>query len=194
MNMTIEQSIFKEASFIEQSLHLLREHSMETYAHCMRVGALAANIAKFIGMENEKIEQLRICGLMHDIGKLMIPKEILAKESRLTSAEYEQIKSHPYEGYRMVKKYLSHTVADAVLYHHERMDGSGYPYGVKHDVISLEARIIMIADCFDAMTVDRSYKPAITSDEALNELRTLSGKYDLCLCEALDSIVWKENR
>ena len=188
-----EQSFFKEASFIEHSLHLLREHSLETYTHCMRVGALAASIAQFIGLDTEKAERLRICGLMHDIGKLMIPKEILSKEDRLTSAEFELIKSHPYEGYQMVKQFLSDTVADVVLRHHERMDGSGYPYGVKQDTISLEARIIMIADCFDAMTVKRSYKPAITSDEALNELRALSGKYDLCLCVALDNIVWKEN-
>ena len=189
MSISLLQISTKEDIFIDMTLDQIEAYSTETYLHCVRVGDLAARIAREIGLTTNRVELLRVCGLMHDIGKLTIPIEILSKSSQLTPLEYKIIKKHTLEGYWMAKDNLPDTVAKAILLHHERLDGSGYPFGLMGDQIPLEARIVMLADCYDAMTFNRSYKKAISSVQALDELSTMLKCYDPDIFDVLKDIV-----
>jgi len=123
-------------------------------------------------------EIIRKGALLHDIGKIGIPERILGKNGKLTNEEYEIIKSHPILGHNMIKHigdFDKNGVLDIILYHHERYDGKGYPKGLKGDQIPLFARIVGIADTFDAMTTKRVYRDAFDIEEALNEIRKNKG-------------------
>ena len=151
-----------------------------TAGHQLRVAELATAIGEEMGLCSDKIEAIRYAGLVHDIGKLAVPAEILAKPSELTAAEYAIIKSHPEQAYDILKEIdFPWPVADIVLQHHERLDGSGYPQGLKGDEIRLESRIIAVADVVEAMSSHRPYRPARGIDAALEEIRRNKGKlYD----------------
>jgi diguanylate cyclase (GGDEF)-like protein len=146
-----------------------------TGSHSQRVGELAARIATRMNADPELIELIRLAGSLHDLGKLAIPEEILRKPAPLTDAERLVLERHPQIGYRMLESLGVDPVADWVLHHHERWDGAGYPDGRFGDQIPLGARIIFVADAFDAMTTDRVYRRRLTTDDAIAELYRCSG-------------------
>lgn len=151
-----------------------------TAGHQQRVTQFACAIAKEMGLLEDRIKAIRVAGLLHDIGKLHVPAEILAKPGKLTGAEYELIKCHAQIGYEILKTVaFSGPVAEIVLEHHERMDGSGYPKGLSGDDILLESRILGVSDVVEAMSSHRPYRPAIGMDGALLEiLRNKGTLYD----------------
>ncbi len=151
-----------------------------TFGHQKKVSEIASLIAEELNLPQKEIEKIRIAGLLHDIGKIAIPGEILNKPARLNALEFEMVKIHPKVGYEILKKvnFLS-DVAEIILQHHERLDGSGYPNGLKQGEILLPARILAVADVVEAMTSHRPYRPASSIEDVIEELRMNSGKlYD----------------
>jgi diguanylate cyclase (GGDEF)-like protein/putative nucleotidyltransferase with HDIG domain len=146
-----------------------------TGSHSERVGELAARIARRLGLDDEQVELTRLAGSLHDLGKLAIPEEILRKNGTLTDSERLVLERHPQIGFRMLDSLGVDPVADIVLHHHERWDGAGYPDRLIGDQIPLGARIIFVADAYDAMTWDRVYRPKRSSEAALAELRRCAG-------------------
>ncbi len=151
-----------------------------TSGHQKKVAILATAIAEKMGMDEETIEAINTTSLIHDIGKLKIPTSILTKPGRLTDVEFKMIKTHPVVGYEILKDIrFPYPVADIVLQHHERLDGSGYPKGLKSKDISLEAKVIAVADAMEAMTSHRPYRPSLGLDKAIEEINKGNGKlYD----------------
>jgi diguanylate cyclase (GGDEF)-like protein/putative nucleotidyltransferase with HDIG domain len=146
-----------------------------TGSHSERVASLASQIADQLGLPTNEIELTRLAGSLHDLGKLAIPEEILRKPAALTDAERLVLERHPQIGYRMLESLGVDPIADWVLHHHERWDGQGYPDGLAGEDIPLGARIIFVADAFDAMTSDRIYRAALTFDEAVTEVERCAG-------------------
>ncbi len=157
-----------------------------THGHSERVTELSVMLGREIAISSEELENLRIAGLLHDIGKIGIPEGILNKPGRLTDEEFEIIKSHPDLGVRILKKVeFLHPIIPFILHHHERFDGRGYPAGLAGDRIPLCARIITVADTYDAMTSDRPYRKALDQQTALEEvLRCKGTQFDPQVAEA----------
>src|SRR5919201_5329785 len=147
-----------------------------TRGHSTRVTAFAEAIARRLGWDEERLEQLRVGGRLHDVGKLGVPKEVLCKRGRLDPEEFDEIRQHPTLGTKLLLRLTAFRGAfPYVLYHHERWDGKGYPTGRAGDEIPLEARVLAVADAFDAMTSDRPYRRALSHDEALAEVERCAG-------------------
>lgn len=165
---------------------LCEMRDLYTAGHEQNVGNLAEAICAELGFDASRQEGMRVMGYLHDIGKIDIPIEILVKPSRLTLQEFELVKNHVNAGYNAIKDIsFPWPLAKAVLEHHERLDGSGYPQGLKGDEISMEGRILAVADVYDAITSHRPYRPGLGSDIALGELKLGSGKiYDKTVVEA----------
>jgi len=158
-----------------------------TRSHCQTVSQLASTIAAELGFDGERLDKLRLAGLLHDVGKIGIPDAILNKPSKLTDEEYELMKRHSLLGFDIVDAAGLHTEARWVRHHHERVDGRGYPDGLARDEIPLESRIILVADAFEAMTSDRPYRQAPGRDFALEELRRGAGsQFDPAVVDALE--------
>jgi putative nucleotidyltransferase with HDIG domain len=142
-----------------------------TAGHSQRVQRIAVALGEELGLEREKLDVLRFAGLFHDIGKIAVPDAILMKPDRLTELEFEIVKRHPEDGARIVGRlHRLHAAVPAVLHHHERWDGRGYPDGLSGDRIPPEAAIVGLADAVDAMTTDRPYSSARTLDDAADEI------------------------
>lgn len=157
-----------------------------TAGHEKRVAQLAVATAHEMGLPETQIEGIHIGGLIHDIGKIQVPAEILSYPGRLSKAQFELIKAHPQAGYDIIKGIeFPWPVAQMILQHHERLDGSGYPQGLKGDEISLEARILAVADVVEAMASHRPYRPGLGIDKALEEISRNSGvHYDAAAVDA----------
>ncbi|MBA3037256.1 MAG: PAS domain S-box protein [Desulfobacterium sp.] len=157
-----------------------------TSGHQKRVSKLARLIAQEIGLPNDTVENIRMAGVVHDIGKMSVPSEILSKPSRLTDIEMRLIKTHPASGYEILKDAcLPYPIAEIVLQHHERIDGSGYPNCLEGEQILLEAKIISVADVVEAISSHRPYRPAFGVDIALEEIRKNRGiLYDAKVVDA----------
>lgn len=148
-----------------------------TAGHQRRVGNLSAMIAAKMNMNLELCELLRIIGYIHDIGKIVVPTEILSKPGELSALEMSLIREHSQRGFDMLSNVeLPKTVRDTILQHHERCNGSGYPLGITKSSIMPEAKILMVADVVEAMTSHRPYRPALGLDAALTEITQNSGK------------------
>jgi HD-GYP domain-containing protein (c-di-GMP phosphodiesterase class II) len=164
--------------------------------HDRRVALLAAGLGRALGMPVEEQEILARAGLLHDVGKLGIPREILLKNGPLTEEEWRIMRTHPELGTQMAASMFGSTDRFAremlaVLHHHERMDGGGYPHGLASAEIPIEARIVAVADTFDALTSDRPYRKACSAREARRVLREEAGsrldaRAVTALCDALD--------
>ena len=159
-----------------------------TAGHQRRVSNLAVSIAEKLGLDQQMIDGVHFGAMIHDIGKISVPAEILSKPSRLTAAEYEIIKAHSEIGFDILNDIdFPWPIAEMVYQHHERLDGSGYPQGLSGDEIMLEAKIIAVADVVEAITSHRPYRPALGVEEALSEIREGRGKrydpavVDVCL-------------
>ncbi len=147
-----------------------------TMGHCQRVKELCCEIAKRLNFSEAEVQMLEYAAILHDIGKIGIRASILHKKGKLTVEEYNEIKKHPIISYNILKdvKFLQDGL-DAILQHHERFDGTGYPYGLKGEEISIYGRILCIADAFDAMTSSRPYRKAMSVKEALEEIKRCKG-------------------
>lgn len=165
---------------ISAFLKLLEMHDPYTKDHCTNVASLAFRLADKLGVSDDFKAKIHYAALIHDIGKSIIPKEILNKPGPLTAPEYEQIKMHPAYGAQALAQVSPlEEITLAVRHHHERCDGQGYPAGLSMDEIPLMARIISICDSYDAMTNDRPYRTALTHDDAMQEiLRSAGGQFD----------------
>jgi PAS domain S-box-containing protein/putative nucleotidyltransferase with HDIG domain len=150
---------------------LVEKKDMYTVGHQHRTAQLAKAIAVDMGLPREQVNCIFISALIHDIGKIFVSGSILNKNGPLTKEEYDIIKKHPEAGYEVLKTIdFPWPIADIILQHHERLDGSGYPYGLKEDKIYLESRIISVADVVEAITFARPYRPAFGVDKALEEV------------------------
>ena len=144
--------------------------------HARRVTELADAVAGRLGWDDERRTLLRIGGALHDVGKLAVPEEILSKPGPLDDDERAQVERHPWAGARIVWSHRElRPVVPAVLFHHERFDGGGYPAGRAGEEIPAEARVLAVADAFDAMTSDRPYRLALPPEQALEELERCAG-------------------
>jgi len=161
-------------------VHNMRQSSDITYAHSINVAMICHTIAKWIGMSEDEATLAFTCGILHDIGKLRIPDEIINKTEKLTKEEFDLLKTHPIEGYNMLKELpIDKHIKNAALMHHERADGSGYPIGMKGNDIDKFARIVAIADVYEAATAPRVYRKSMSPFEVF-ELFEKEGiqKYD----------------
>ena len=157
-----------------------------TGSHSSRVADLAARLAERVGLDEEQVELTRLAGSLHDLGKLAIPEEILRKPGPLTDPERLVLERHPQIGFRMLESLGVDPVAEWVLHHHERWDGSGYPDRLSALRIPLGARILFVADAYDAMTSDRVYRSRLTAEAALEELGRCAGtQFDPEIVQAL---------
>ena len=151
-----------------------------TAGHQQKVADLATAIAREMKLDDTRIDQLRTAAIIHDIGKIYVPSDILSRPGRLTDMEFNLIKTHSQNGYDIVKSMdFPCNVAKTVIQHHERLDGSGYPNGLKSEDTLLEAKILAVADVIEAMASHRPYRQALGIDKALEEISKNRGKlYD----------------
>ena len=157
-------------------LSTLREKSYETEEHAGRMKELSLKLGKKVGLSGTELDRLSLLTSLHDIGKITIPQELLNKEEPLTDHEWELIKKHTEAGYRIVSSMDQFSdIAEYILHHHERWDGSGYPEGLKGEDIPLLSRILSIVDAYDVMTSGRPYKEPISKEEALQEILDCAG-------------------
>ncbi len=173
-------SEMSETSNLEQSLQaistMLEKRDPYTAGHQQRVADLAEKIALELGLSKEQAHGIRLAGIVHDIGKIQTPAEVLTKPGKLTDIEFSLIKLHPQTGYDILKNIkFPWPIAEAVLQHHERLDGSGYPQGLKGKKIILEARIISVADVVEAMSSHRPYRAGLGLGAALEEITSKRG-------------------
>jgi putative nucleotidyltransferase with HDIG domain len=152
-----------------------------TAGHQRRVTRLAEAIACELGLDEEVVQGLRLASQVHDVGKIAVPAEILSKPGRLHSYEYQLVQAHSRVGHDILQSIeFARPVAEIVLQHHERIDGSGYPLGLTNGDILIESRILCVADTVEAMASHRPYRPALGLDKALEEIREGSGtRYDV---------------
>lgn len=147
-----------------------------TRGHSERVAMLSAMLAERVGYSSEAAERIRISGLVHDVGKIGVPEAVLCKPARLTDAEFELIKRHPTIGHEIIKDIPDlHDLLPGVLHHHERWDGNGYPAGIAGEAIPHMARIMALADTFDAMSSNRAYRSGLPREKVLAEFRRCAG-------------------
>ncbi|HZW25395.1 MAG TPA: HD-GYP domain-containing protein [Gallionella sp.] len=169
------------------SLARLKNKDEYTYMHSVAVCALMVALARTMGFNDQQTRQAGLAGLLHDVGKMMIPAAILDKPGKLTEAEFETMKSHPLEGHRMLLggKDIGEVALDVCLHHHEKMDGSGYPHGLAGGEISLYARMGAVCDVYDAITSNRPYKNGWEPAESIRKMAEWSkGHFDPRIFEA----------
>jgi len=156
-----------------------------TVGHQRQVSQIACNIGQEMGLSEDRLQDLRIASTLHDLGKVAIPADLLAKPGKLTTLEFALIKTHPQVAYNILKPItLPGNTAKIILQHHERLNGSGYPQGLKGVEILLEARILCVADVMEAMCHDRPYRASLTMADSLEELTRNKGiLYDVAVVE-----------
>ena len=162
-----------------------------TQGHQVRVSRVASLLAREMAFTDEDAAQVELAALVHDVGKLSVPAEILSKPGPLTAVEFELVKTHSAYGYEILKSIdFGAPIAEIVLQHHERMDGSGYPSGLRGEEIRLESRILCVADVVEAMASHRPYRPAVGLQSAVQEISSHPERYDpgvVSACLALDA-------
>jgi putative nucleotidyltransferase with HDIG domain len=161
-----------------------------TASHQRRVAQLACAIAKEMGLTDEQICGIRITGVVHDIGKIAVPGDILNKPGKLSAEEFSIVKTHPQVAYDILRNLeFPWPVAETVLQHHERLNGSGYPRGISGEAIILEARILCVADVIESMASHRPYRPALGEAKALDEIMQNRGiLYDPTVADACSKL------
>lgn len=187
-----ERNISRE--IIKTLVKVLEYYDGYTRGHSENVANYAKWIAEELGFNVEQQDELYVCGLVHDIGKILIPNHILNKPERLTTEEYEVMSKHSQYGYEMLNesKHLSR-IAKIILHHHEHWDGKGYPKELKHDAIPIESQILMVADTWDAMRSERVYRKSKTENEAKDELIRCSGsQFSPIIVEAMFRVLGRD--
>lgn len=168
----------------------LRRRDDRTGEHCERVARLAVDLGGALGLTPEVIERLRLAGLVHDVGKIGVPDDVLFKPGALTDDERQRMVRHPAIASEILAPLAgAASIAELVLSHHEAPDGSGYPRGLSGEQLSLEARVLHVTDAFDALVAERPYKAARSPVDALATLRAAPEKFDAACVEALAKLV-----
>jgi len=179
-----ELEVQKSLARVEQTLdatahavaRIVESRDPYTAGHQQRVAHLACAIAGKLGLDADRVRGIHLAGSLHDVGKIAIPAEILAKPGKLTKTEFDLVKSHAEVGYEILKEIqFSHPIADMVRQHHEKLDGTGYPLGLKGDAILLESRILAVADVVEAVASHRPYRAALGIDKAIEIVKTGKG-------------------
>lgn len=175
MEMTADvfNPIFRKTGIVQRDAAAIERVDGYTYHHCTRIKDYSVELWKKLGQPIERVSIIRWGAYFHDIGKLAVPIDILNKKGKLTSEEWETMKSHTTLGAEMMRNHEVEWLRDAAFLveeHHERFDGKGYPCGLKGNEISLEAAIVAVVDSFDAMTTNRVYRKALSIDEAVQEI------------------------
>ena len=183
-NSQLEEKVREKTSSLQTTLNgivsalamVVEMRDPYTAGHQLRVSRLACAIAQEIGLSEEQIRGIQVMGCLHDIGKIIVPAEILSKPSKLTDYEFNMIKAHPEAGYNILKGIIfPWPVATAVFQHHERINGSGYQSGCSGDEIIIEAKIIAVSDVIESMASHRPYRPALGIEAALEEIQKNEG-------------------
>ena len=179
---------------ILQIVKIVDAKDQYTAGHSVRVAEYSEKIARKLKLDEYNIELLVNLANLHDLGKIQIDLSILNKSGSFNKSDWEEVKKHPAVGYNIVKEItFLKSEASAILHHHERIDGKGYPDGIKGDELSLFAKILTVADSYDAMTTDRPYRRALTLEEAINELDRNSGtQFDPKICGAMMELLEEE--
>lgn len=173
---------------LNEILDQLQAVDGDTLNHCTRVKELSMGIAYYLRYNDGPLLDLFYAAKFHDVGKSKVPVEILLKPGRLTAEEYEVMKTHSRSTYEMIREFYGERVATIAFEHHEHLDGKGYPRGLHGDQISLAARIICVADAYDAMVVTRPYHTGLSREAALAELRRCQGsQFDSTVVDALET-------
>lgn len=168
----IEKSYFETIQLLVKTMEVTDHY---TKGHSDRVAQMARSLGYI--MQFDKVDQLYTAALMHDIGKVSIPQHILNKPGKLTEEEFELIQNHPIAGHKILEaSFVFEEVKEIILHHHEKFDGTGYPYGLMEEAIPLGSRILSVVDVFDALTSDRAYREALSIDHALQIITRDSGK------------------
>lgn len=160
---------------VAKLLEVLRLRDPSVAEHGQRTAEVAVAIGVEMGCSVDTLDRLFLASQLHDIGKLGVPETILWKPAGLSHAEWREIRTHPEVGHRLVADVVHRDVAAAILYHHERADGDGYPFGLDARSVPLTARIVQVADAFDAMTSERPYQPPLPTITALDEIERCAG-------------------
>ncbi|MFA5451216.1 MAG: HD domain-containing phosphohydrolase [Dehalococcoidales bacterium] len=181
----IRQSFFNAITSLAYALEARDEY---TSGHSNRVTETAVSIAHHLGLPPEEVEVIRVASTVHDIGKIGIKENVLNKPGKLTANEYEHVKSHPEIGKHILQPIGDMGIISIVTHHHERYDGAGYPAGLKGGDIPLGARIIAVADSFDAMTSERPYRSAMSHNQAINEI--INGRGSQFDPQAVDAFIY----
>jgi cyclic di-GMP phosphodiesterase len=183
-------------SVLSSLARAVERKDLGTYGHSMRVSHYSRLIGEMLGLGEEDLKHLRTASLLHDIGKIGISDSILAQRGPLSGEQARIIRTHPQEGVEILRPLHQYNDSlPAILHHHERADGSGYPHGLAGGDIPLPARIIAVADAYDALVSDRPYRPAVNHEEALQELIQCSGRqFDRSVLGAFVEAVRKQKR
>ncbi|MCK8826815.1 HD-GYP domain-containing protein [Natroniella acetigena] len=185
-NKNREHCVMANFKTISNALNnMMQKRDPYTVEHQKRVATLAVEMAKVLDFPKERIDIINMAAVIHDIGKVNVPMSILTKPTKLNEHEFNMIKTHSEVGYEIIADTeFPGKIAEIIRQHHERLDGSGYPLGLKEDEILIEAKIIAVADVVEAMNSHRPYRPALGVEKALNEIKRNRGKsYD---CEVVD--------
>jgi len=165
------------SEIIERVIRSINENYEQEQIHTEKVAFYCEKMAEKLNFSSKEMDDIKMAAVLHDIGKITVPSELLQKKEKLTKEEKEAIKKHAEVGYQMLKAVTEYSfLAEYVLYHHERWDGKGYPHGLKGEEIPLQSRIIAIADAFEAMIAERPYQKSKTKEEAIADLQKESGK------------------
>jgi len=184
----LEQTHFETVIAFSEALDAKDQY---TAGHSRRVMEYSTDIGKHMELDENDVDQLKKSALLHDIGKIGIPDAVLHKKGKLSNVEYSIIKAHSEIGATILKSINSFKfLVPSVYHHHEKFDGSGYPHGIKGAQIPLHARIIAVADCFDAITSNRPYRKAFSLNEAISELAQNKGnQFDPCIVDVFIEIL-----
>lgn len=178
LNITLEKARQTMSGIIQAMSLAVESRDPYTAGHQRRVSQLSAAIAVDMGFSDDRVEGIQMAGIVHDLGKIAVPAEILSKPGRITEIEFEMIKSHTLVGYDILKDIeFPWPISDVVVQHHEKLNGSGYPHGLKGDEILMESRILTVADVVEAMASHRPYRPALGIDVALEEISKNKGEF-----------------
>lgn len=170
-------------------LHAMEEIAEDLHGHVHRVADLAVSLGGLLGLGESDIARLGLVGVLHDVGKVHVDPAILSKPGPLDPVELENMRRHPELGFAMTVDRFDRRVSEAILYHHERYDGMGYPFGLLGEEIPILARIVLVADAFDAMVSHRSYQPALPVYHAVEEINLYQGtQFDPGVVEAFNAL------
>lgn len=179
-----------ESAATQKLLEVMRLRDPDLADHGLRAAHLAAAIAGEMGFGSEEVDRAYLGGLLHDLGKMGVPEAVLWKPGGLDATEWRAVRAHPREGHRLVVDISHRDVAAAVLYHHERVDGAGYPHGTDARSLPLTVRIVQVADAYDAMTSDRPYQGALHPTAAVAEINRCAGtQFDPEVAAALSRLL-----
>jgi HD-GYP domain-containing protein (c-di-GMP phosphodiesterase class II) len=182
-------STVADATSIRLLVETMRLRDRTLADHCLRSAHMAAAIADGLGAGTELVRRAYLAGLLHDVGKLGVAEAILWKPAGLDTTEWQEMRTHPERGHRLVAGLVHEDVAAAVLYHHERVDGAGYPFRVPLRTLPATVRIVQVADAYDALTSDRPYEPPVPPEAAMAEISRCSGtQFDPDVVEALRAV------